>query len=202
MSAPTQKVYGSQVPQPKRRTRWKARRVETQAREGRPSLDVSARISSTALLPSSTLSQRCGASAAKTDFPAFPRTAKLRRQVPVRSGLCHPKKNTRRVPSAAQPRGDAGGAVLVLGRTPPALPWGHCCRALGPDCRQDGLRGSMESIKLFSNLKQKRGLGTKEETPLLDTRTHAGSARRCQQRLGPGGPCTEGWEPFLRRWSC
>lgn len=54
----------------------------------------------------------------------------------------------------------------------------------------------MESIKLFSNLKQKCGLGT-QKTPLLDTRTLAGSARRCRRRLGPGGCCTEGWEVFL-----
>lgn len=78
---------------------------------------------------------------------------------------------------------------------------GHRCRALGPDRRQAGLRGSMESIKLFSNLKQKCGLGTKK-TPLLDTRTLAGSARRCRRRLGPRGCCTEGWEVFLHRWSC
>lgn len=78
---------------------------------------------------------------------------------------------------------------------------GHRCRALGRDRRQAGLRGSMESIKLFSNLKQKCGLGTKK-TPLLDTRTLAGSARRCRRRLGPGGCCTEGWEAFLHRWSC
>lgn len=64
---------------------------------------------------------RClGASAGKTDFPAFLRTAKLRRQVPVRSGLRHPKKKTtRRFPLRLGP------AEMLLGRC-----WGSAGRPL------------------------------------------------------------------------